>query len=123
MLFMLLALVPSLRGSPEAGRIADDATHRFKRIAHLAIGLLLLTGFYNYLWVAGPRLKTAAFAQTYHGVMGAKILLSLVLFTISILLLAPVQSMQAQRAKWLSAGAALGVVIIGLAAYLRGLWQ
>jgi putative copper export protein len=121
-LFMLLALTPGLREAGAAPEVADAVRRRFKPVAHASIGLLLLTGFYNYLWVAAPKLHGTSFAGSYHMVMGIKILLSLVLFTIAILLLAPMPAMQAKRSQWLATNAILGLVILALAAYLRRLW-
>jgi putative copper export protein len=120
--FLVLVLVPALRQVPEAGPVADAARHRFKRVAHTAIGLLLLTGIYNYLVVAAPKIQAAGIGKSYHPVIGAKILLALVFFTISLLLLKPVPAMHAQRARWLGVNAVLGLIILLLGAYLRRLW-
>jgi putative copper export protein len=122
LLFMLLVATPALQGLPNAAEVADALRRRFKIVAHTAIGLLLLTGFYNYLIVAAPKVETTTFRAQYHMLMGTKILLSLVLFTISILLLRPTPAMQANRRQWLTANALLGLLILLLAAYLRRLW-
>jgi uncharacterized membrane protein len=109
---------------------------RLKKLVHGALGLLLVTGVYNYVGVAIPRLKLlSAQAQAgllpgeatarlalYHPVMGLKILLALTLFTSAVLLLKPLPAMQERRRFWLALNAALGFAIVLLGAYLRRLW-
>ncbi len=120
--FLVLVMLPALRDAPEAAAIADAVRRRYKRVAHAAIGLLLLTGFYNYLAVTSPKAAAEPFRGTYHMVIGIKILLSLALFTLAILLLVPVRAIHERRRQWLAVNAVLGLVILALAAYLRKLW-
>ena len=87
------------------------------------LGLLLLTGLYNYIWVSRPALagQSEEVRHAYQGVMHLKILLSLALFVISFMLLAPVRAMQEKRRLWLGVNVALGLIILVLAAMLRRL--
>ena len=120
--FFLLAVEPALRGKPEGDSLAGDIRHRFKRVAHTAIGLLLTTGFYNYLGVAASKARTAGIAAEYHGVMGMKILLGLAVIGISILLLSPVRLSTVSRSRWLLANVAAGLAVLAAGAFLRRLW-
>jgi hypothetical protein len=124
---MRFAVLPALQQLPNAGEVLDAIRRPVKRLIHGAIGVLLLTGLYNYLFVAIPAVRRAreagiAALEPYHALMGVKILLSLALFTIAILLLAPVPSFHENRRTWLSVNVVLGLVILALAAYLRRLW-
>ena len=126
-ILMRFAVLPALAGRPDGAEILAAIRAPFKKIFHTVMGLLLLTGFYNYLAVAAPRAKelreggNQALAA-YHPVMGTKILLSLVLFGIGIALLKPVPSVHENRKTWLSVNVVLGLLILLLAAFLRRLW-
>jgi putative copper export protein len=121
------AVLPALASHPNGEEVRQGIHRTFKRLIHTAIALLLATGFYNYLAVTGPqasRLKNAGLAGfgTYHPVIGVKIILSLVMFTIALLLLKPVPGMDANRKTWLSVNVVLGLLVLALAVYLRYLW-
>ena len=125
---MRFVVLPSLAGLPNGEEILGTLRPRVKRLIHSALGLLFLTGFYNYLVVAIPAVRDRkgdpgmeAFAA-YHPVMGVKILLSLALFAIATLLLKPVPSFHENRKTWLSVNVVLGLLIMLLAAFLRRLW-
>ena len=124
-LFMVLVLLPALAGSAQANEVLDRVRPRLKRVIHSAIGLLLLTGFYNYLVVSTPVLREDRYdgiRGMYHMLMGPKMLLAIILFTISILLLVPLPAMHAKRKMWLTVNAVLGVLILLISAVLRRLW-
>jgi apolipoprotein N-acyltransferase len=59
---------------------------------------------------------------SYHPVMGVKILVSLALFAVALLLLAPNSPLHEKRKTWLSVNVVLGLAILLLGAYLRRLW-
>lgn len=120
-------LLPVLSQLPNGDEILTAVRKPFKRLMHSAIGILLLTGFYNYMAVAMPAVRAAKEAgkeamTAYNPVMGVKILLSLVLVGIAFALLAPVPSFHEKRKMWLSVNVVLGFGIILLAGYLRRLW-
>jgi putative copper export protein len=119
--FLLVAVLPALRSGDHAAA-ADAIRQRYKPWAHGAIGLLLLTGFYNYLWVAVPKLRAETFRGAYHGAMGVKIILAFAIFAIAILLLKPVPSFHENRRMWLTVNALLALVVLLIGAYLRRLW-
>ena len=126
---MRFGVLPALATLPNGEEILDAIRKPYKRLIHSAIGILLLTGLYNYIVVAIPKVRAlreipqyAGSISSYHSIMGAKILLSLALFGIAMALLAPVPSMHAQRKTWLSVNVVLGLLILLLAAYLRRIW-
>ena len=121
-LLIALAVEPALRGRPDGETLAADIRQRFKRVAHTAAGLLLITGFYNYLALAIPRARDAGIAGPYNGVMGAKMLMGLAVIGISITLLAPVRLSQQSRNRWLLANVILGLAVLAAGAFLRRLW-
>ena len=126
-LMMRFVILPALSNLPNGGEVLDRIRPLFKKLVHSAMGILLLTGFYNYLVVAAPKVKNMteegiALFSAYHPVMGVKIILSLVLFTIAIMLLMPVPSMHEKRKTWLTVNAVLGLAILLLAAFLRRMW-
>ncbi len=128
-LFMRFVIVPALARVPNGGEVLDQIRPGLKRVIHSALGLLILTGFYNYLAVAVPRIKqlkstglAAEQLALYHPIMGFKIILSLVLFVVAILLLMPLPSFHENRKTWLSVNSVLGLLILFLAAILRRLW-
>src|SRR5439155_242942 len=121
-LLIALAVEPALRGKPEWEALSEAIRRRYKRISHTAIGLLLITGFYNYLELAVPKARAAGIAAEYNGVMGIKILLALAVIGISIALLSPLRLSQESRGRWLMVNAVLGLAVLAAGAFLRRLW-
>lgn len=126
-LMMRFVILPALATLPNGGEVIDRIRPLFKKLIHSAMGILLLTGFYNYVVVAIPKVRElkeqgVTTMAAYHHVIGAKILLSLVLFAIAIMLLMPVPAMHEKRKTWLTVNAVLGLLILFLAAFLRRLW-
>lgn len=110
---------------PAGPELVDRLKPRIKKVVHASIGILLVTGLYNYLAVAVPRLKETGapgLLAGYHAVMGVKILLSLAFFAIATLLLVPVRSIDEKRSGWLTVNTVLGLAVLLLAAYLRRIW-
>jgi hypothetical protein len=126
-LTMRFVILPVLAQMDNGGEVLDRIRPAFKKLIHSALGLLILTGLYNYVIVAIPavrKLKELGVEKMarYHMVMGTKILLALALFTIAILLLKPVPSFHEKRKQWLTVNVVLGLLILLLSAYLRRLW-
>jgi hypothetical protein len=124
---MRFVLLPALERLPNGDEVLTALRAPFKRLIHMGLGLLIFTGFFNYLVIAIPAVRAAREAgptplEGYHGPMGIKILLSLVLFVIAILLLKPVPALHENRKTWLSVNVVLGVIILAIGAYLRRLW-
>ncbi len=67
-LFYRLVLLPAQRG--EGGRrpaLLDAVDARWKRWVHATIGLLLLTGFYNFFTVSIPKGRSDPGYHTWFG--------------------------------------------------------
>jgi uncharacterized membrane protein len=125
-LMMRFVVLPALDRLPNGQEILSSIHPFFKRLIHTALGLLLLTGFYNY-WLAiekihGLKDQGLPYPHAYHMVMGTKIILSLALFGIATMLLSPSSKLAENRKQWLSVNVVLGLVIMLLAAYLRRAW-
>jgi uncharacterized membrane protein len=80
-LFTRLALMPAAAQLPdeEHAKLREAISRRWRKLVALGIAVLIFTGFYNYLWVLGPR-HSAAGDKSYHMWMGIKILLAFVAF-------------------------------------------
>lgn len=126
-ILMRFVVLPALAQLPNGGEVLDRIRPGVKKLIHSAMGLLILTGLYNYLVVAAPSVKKLREAGVetmarYHMVIGTKIILALALFVIAILLLKPVPSFHENRKQWLTVNTVLGLLILLLSAYLRRLW-
>lgn len=112
---------------PAAQTVPDEARGHFneavrKRLAGivmLAITLLLVTGFYNYLAVELPRHKGQAI---YNATMGIKILLAFVVFFVASALTgksAAFEGIRKKRATWLKLNILLALAVVAIGAFLR----
>ena len=98
---------------------------RLKSVIHAALGLLLLTGFYNFTVVI-PRARTLTYHSFYQSVLGTKILLAFILFGIAFPLLSSPPAfgnMEEGRRRWVTVLMVLGLVILLFSAVLRRLWD
>ena len=79
--FLRFVLSPAASQLPEAEHQAlrQNVMARWKRFVHAGIALFLISGFYNYIQ-AMPNHKGDGL---YHALIGTKILLALVVFTLA----------------------------------------
>jgi hypothetical protein len=124
MLFIALVLVPTARALGDAAlraRLIQDSGRRFRTVAWIALGILLLTGLLN-LWFQPTLLRSGRF----HGKLGL-VGLALVLSAFHDFVLGPRASLPGAdpsarvRASWvarLNVLVALAIVLLGLS--LRG---
>ena len=129
LLAMRFAVVPALTGRADGAELYTTIQHGFKKLMHSALGLALLTGFYNYGVVAAGSLRKIRETHTdlgllgsYNAVMGIKMLLSFVLFGMAIALLKPSDALPEARKSAITVNLVVGLLILALAAYLRRLW-
>ncbi len=123
-------LLPALRGQADGEGIYDRVRPVLKTVVHSALGLAILTGFYNYVVVSIPAVRekreavdaVSAFAA-YHPVMGLKIILSLALFGIGAMLIKPVPAFHEKRDTWYTVGVVLGFLVLLAGAFMRRLWN
>lgn len=92
---------------------------RFAKLVMVAITLLLVTGFYNYLVNELPLHKGQ---KVYNAVMGVKILLAFAVFFFASTLTgksAAFEGMRKKRKKWLTLNILLALIVVALGAFLR----
>lgn len=119
--FLRYVLMPAAESLPEAeqealrGRVAA----RWRRFVGIGVGLLLLSGLYNYLVVTRP---LHAGQGLYHGLMSAKILIALVVFFLASALTGRSKALEPIRQKsktWLTALILLAFVVVAIAGFLK----
>lgn len=118
--FMRFALIPAAEQLP-------DETHRELKLAVLSrwrkyvgigIGLILISGLYNFVR-AIPLHKGQGL---YHGLIGTKILLALVLFFLASALTGRAEKFEPIRQnakKWLSVMLLIAYLIVGISGYAK----
>lgn len=126
-LVLRFAVEPALVGAEFGDRARQAMQPLVKKLMHSALGIALLTGFYNYLIPTMPAVRAAREAGTpgfsaYHPVIGVKILLGIGLFVIAIMLLKPASPAPERQRSLLTTGVVLGLVVTLIGAYLRRLW-
>jgi putative copper export protein len=117
-----LVLLPAL-GAQDAA-LREQVLQRSKRVVHMALGLGLLTGFWNF-YVAIPKIQALEHRSLYQPLIGVKILLALALLgLVSPLLSSALASgnMEEGRSRGVMPLIALALLILFLSAILRRLW-
>lgn len=117
-LYALAALMPAMKTLDDDLRqkLTTAAQKRFYRIAHPAILLLLLSGFYQFV------VNIGVYGEAHpalHGLLGTKILLALVIF--GIIFAQTFGVLKGNPGRWLKINVTLGAIIVVLAAVVRHL--
>ncbi len=123
MAFQRFVLLPSAAELPddEHGKLRTAVMGRWKKFVHAGIGLLLLTGFYNYLGAPTPANPPVSW-KLYHPLVGTKILVALVLFAMSSGMVGRSSAFAGLRAnprRSLTIMLLLGAVIVGISGFLK----
>ena len=118
--FMRFILMPAAVELPQAEHdlLRQRLLARWKRVVHSGIVLLLLSGGYNY-WLA---IRLHRGDGLYHGLVGTKILLALVVFFIASVLIgrsAAFEKLRQNRAQWMGLIVLLATVIVGLSGFVK----
>lgn len=118
--FQWLVLRPAAQALSDAEhqQLRERVMERWRKIVGLGIGLLLITGFYNYLVAPNP----ADVWKVYHPVMGIKILLALAIFFLASALTgraAAFAKLREQAGFWLACLLLMGVLVVALSGYLK----
>lgn len=118
--FLRFVLSPAASQLPEAEHQAlrQNVMARWKRFVHVGIALFLISGFYNYIQ-AMPNHKGDGL---YHALIGTKILLALVVFTLASGLVgrsALFASLRNNPARWLGVIILLAAIIVGISGYAK----
>ncbi len=119
-LFSVLVLMPAAKLLPDAEhqQLSAAVVQRWKRWVHLGILLFLVTGFYNY-FRAMPLHKGDG---AYHGLVGTKILLALVVFFLASALVgrsAGLQRFRDARRFWTLVMVGVAAVIVGISGFAK----
>lgn len=123
MAFQRFVLLPSAAELPDAehDKLRAAVLGRWKKFVHAGIGLLLLTGFYNYLGAPTPANPPISW-KLYHPLVGTKILIALALFAMSSGMVGRSNAFAGLRAnpkRTLTIMLLLGAMIVGLSGYLK----
>ena len=95
---------------PEArAGLAERTAAAFRPLVMLSIALLTISGIYNLLSNPGHTLR-------YHVALGVKLLLVAHVFAVAVLMTQPHHP---RRVRLMAGGAISGLIVIGIAAYLR----
>lgn len=119
--FLRLILMPAAEGLPEDEHAAlkERLLGRWKRVVHVGILLLLLTGSYNYLVVTSGKHSNDTL---YSALVGTKILLALVLFFLASALVGRSAALQGLRNKsktTLAVMITIAAVIVAISGFVK----
>jgi uncharacterized membrane protein len=119
--FLRFVLNPSAAGTlgeREDQRLREAIRVRWKRFVHICIGLLLLTGGFNFVVLAMPP-KVEPFP--YHMIFGCKFILALMVFFLAGALVATgpqFAKMRQNSGRWLTLLVVLAALIVGVSGVL-----
>lgn len=121
--FVAFALRPAAETLPEVEHNAfkERLMKRWRQLVGIAIGLLIFSGFYNYLIVAAPEHSDAG-DKKYHMYMGIKILIAFVVFFIASVLpgrAAAFEKMRQNNKQWTLLAIILGIIVVSIGSFLR----
>lgn len=118
--FMRFVLMPAAKELPEAehDQLRQRLLARWKRVVHGGIGMLLLSGLYNYM----KQIPLHKGDGLYHGLLGTKMLLALVVFFIASALVgrsATFEKMRQNRSKWMGLIVLLSALIVAISGFVK----
>jgi len=118
MRFVLYPAAAKTLGGEEHEALRRTIMQSWRRVVHLCILLLLVSGFYNY-FVLMPRHDGHSL---YHALFGVKFLLALLVFALLSILVSGRTKPSRLRSKapfWLSVTLSLGLIIVLIAGYMK----
>ena len=118
--FMAFVLLPTSQqlDVTQHDRLREAINGRWKRFIHLGILLFLVTGFYNFY----RQLPYHKGDGLYHGLLGTKIILALIIFFIASALVGRARAfegMRADRARWLKVIVLLAAIIVAMSSFVK----
>ncbi len=119
--FMLFVLLPAARQilDEEHLKLRAAVLKRWKMFVHVGIGLFLISGLYNYIFVMAPLHKGDGL---YHALMGVKMLLALGVFGLAEVLVGRsklAEKLRQNASKFLTINLVLAAIIVMLSGFLR----
>ncbi len=123
-LFMRCVLIPAAEELPDDVHesFRERLLARWRKLVGMGIGLLMISGFYNYIVVSIPLMKEQSDKGLYHMLVGIKILLAFVIFFLASALSGrspKFEGLRAQRKKWLAILIVLSFAVVFIAGYLK----
>lgn len=121
-LFQRLVLMPAARGTLDEGQIVhlhEAVTRRWKIVLMTCIGLLLVSGFWNFFTISLDKAKDA---PAYHGLFGLKFLAALAVFFLGSALTGrspAFRVLRDRRAYWTGVTAILAVLVVLVSGILK----
>lgn len=120
--FMRFALMPAAAELPEDQHQAlrERIFARWRKIVMIGITLILISGLYNFVR-ALPHLQDDS-KGLYHGLIGTKILLALIVFFLASALVGRSEKFEPLRQKskmWLGILLLLAAIIVGISGYAK----
>ena len=118
-IFALLALHPTVAAQldSDAGKtLLSGVRERWKKVLHVAIFVLIISGVYNVSQTIGDR------PPVYHALFGVKFLIALVIFFLAMALTGRSEATQKIRDNgnsWLKVVVLLGVTVVCISGYLK----
>lgn len=118
--FMRFVLMPAADTLPDEPhqKLRESVVGRWRKIVGIGIGLILLSGLYNYH--RGAQSHPGQLA--YHILIGTKIVLALVVFFLGSALVgrsAKLEPIRQNRKKWLGVLILLAAVIVAISGYVK----
>lgn len=121
MVFLRVALIPAARATLDEAahaQLRDGIRERWSRVVMIAIAVLLLTGGFNFAYLAIP---PKIHAIPYHPIFGLKLLLALGIFFIASALVGRspgFAQMRAENKRWLGIALFMAAIIVALSGAL-----
>ena len=118
--FMRFILMPAARELPDSehDQLRQRLMTRWKRVVHGGIGLLLLSGMYNYM----QQIPAHQGDGLYHALVGTKMLLALAVFFIASALVGrspAFEKMRQNRVQWMGLIVLLSALIVGISSFVK----
>jgi uncharacterized membrane protein len=124
MIFLRLILHPAAKAElteEQHAALRERIMKRWPRVVHVCIGLLILTGLYNFAVVALPIHRGQAL---YHGLFGVKLLLAMAVFFLAIGLTGKSAALAGLRKKgpaWMALNVLMASAVVLLSAVLKNI--
>lgn len=120
-IFTRFILMPAAEGLPDAEHTAfkQRLMARWRKWVSIGIGLLLVSGFYNYLVVMRPKHEGHGI---YHMLVGIKMILAFAVFFLASALTgraAAFEGLRKNAKKWLALTITLAIIIVIISGYLK----
>ncbi len=117
--YVRFVLMPAAARLPDAehAQLRESLRQSWAKVVGIGIGLLLLSGFFNYIRAMGQKP-----GGLYHGLIGTKMLLSFVVFFLASALTgrsAAFENLRRNSRTWLSVTITLAAIVIGLAGVVK----